>query len=126
MAPSTPGSASSPRRLPARVLKRESQSRQPLMPHSLSLARSPKKATGCDVAIQKPEWFKMDPAKFFSDAKVDVMTTLGLGGFLMLMCRQWLDGFIPDDQKMLARLCRLDAAAMAEAWITLSHFFPIG
>jgi uncharacterized protein YdaU (DUF1376 family) len=78
-----------------------------------------------DVAIQKPEWFKMDPAKFLSDAQVDVMTTLELGACFRLMCRQWLDGFIPDDQKMLARLCRLDAAAMAEAWITLSHFFPI-
>jgi uncharacterized protein YdaU (DUF1376 family) len=77
------------------------------------------------VAIQKPEWFKMDPAKFLSDAQVDVMTTVELGACLRLMCRQWLDGFIPEDQKMLARLCRVDAAAMAEAWITLSHFFPI-
>jgi uncharacterized protein YdaU (DUF1376 family) len=77
------------------------------------------------VAIQKPEWFKMDPAKFISDAQVDVMTTLELGACFRLMCRQWLDGFIPDDQKMLARLCRLDPAVMAEAWMTLSHFFPI-
>lgn len=77
------------------------------------------------MAIQKPEWFKMDPAKFLSDSQVDVMTTPELGACFRLMCRQWIDGFIPDDQYLLARLCRLDAGAMAEAWVTLSQFFPV-
>jgi uncharacterized protein YdaU (DUF1376 family) len=76
------------------------------------------------MALQKPEWFKMDPAKFLCDAKVDAMSTLELGACVRLLCRQWLDGFIPDDQQLLARLCRLDAAAMGEAWVTLSSFFP--
>jgi uncharacterized protein YdaU (DUF1376 family) len=76
------------------------------------------------MAIQKPEWFKMDPAKFLCDAQVDVMSTLELGACLRLLCRQWIDGFIPDDLHLLARLCRLDDAAMGEAWVTLSHFFP--
>jgi uncharacterized protein YdaU (DUF1376 family) len=67
----------------------------------------------------------MDPAKFLSDTRVDVMTTLELGACFRLMCRQWIDGFIPDDQNVLARLCRLDASSMAEAWVTLSHFFPV-
>jgi uncharacterized protein YdaU (DUF1376 family) len=77
------------------------------------------------MAIQKPEWFKMDPAKFLCDAQVDVMGTLELGACFRLMCRQWIDGFIPDDQHLLARLCRLDDAAMGEAWVTLSRFFPM-
>jgi uncharacterized protein YdaU (DUF1376 family) len=77
------------------------------------------------MAIQKPEWFKMDAAKFLSDTQVDVMTTLELGACFRLMCRQWIDGFIPDDQNLLARLCRLDVATMGEAWVTLSHFFPV-
>jgi uncharacterized protein YdaU (DUF1376 family) len=77
------------------------------------------------MAIQKPDWFKMDPAKFLCDAQVDVMSTLELGACLRLLCRQWIDGCIPDDQRVLARLCRLDAAAMGEAWVTLSNFFPI-
>jgi len=67
----------------------------------------------------------MDPAKFLSDSQVDVMTTPELGACFRLMCRQWIDGFIPDDQYLLARLCRLDAGPMAEAWVTLSHFFPV-
>jgi uncharacterized protein YdaU (DUF1376 family) len=77
------------------------------------------------MAIQKPEWFKMDPAKFLSDAQVDAMSTLELGACFRLLCRQWIDGFIPDDLHLLARLCRLDAAAMGEAWVTLEAFFPI-
>jgi uncharacterized protein YdaU (DUF1376 family) len=77
------------------------------------------------MAIQKPEWFKMDPAKFLSDAQVDVMSTLELGACFRLMCRQWIDGFIPDDKHLLARLCRLDDSSMAQAWVTLVTFFPV-
>src|SRR5258708_1825424 len=77
------------------------------------------------MAIEKPNWFKMDPAKFLSDAQVDVMTTLELGACFRLMCRQWIDGSIPDDQRLLARLCRLDAEEMGQAWVTLATFFPI-
>jgi uncharacterized protein YdaU (DUF1376 family) len=77
------------------------------------------------MAIQKPEWFKMDPAKFLSDVQVDAMSTVELGACFRLLCRQWLDGYIPDDPHLLARLCRLDATGMDEAWVTLSQFFPV-
>ena len=77
------------------------------------------------MAIQKSEWFKMDAAKFLCDAQIDVMSTLELGACLRLLCRQWIDGFIPDDLHLLARLCRLDDAAMGEEWVTLSPFFPV-
>ena len=77
------------------------------------------------MAIAKPEWFKMDPAKFLCDGQVDAMSTLELGACFRLLCRQWIDGFIPDDQHLLSRLCRLDAAVMGEVWVTLSNFFPI-
>jgi uncharacterized protein YdaU (DUF1376 family) len=73
----------------------------------------------------KPPWFKIDPAQFLCDAQVDAMSTVELGACFRLMCRQWIDGFIPDDAHLLARLCRLDATAMGEAWVTLSQFFPV-
>ncbi|HXJ88888.1 MAG TPA: DUF1376 domain-containing protein [Candidatus Binatia bacterium] len=75
--------------------------------------------------LQKPEWFRLDPAKFLSDSLVDAMTTEELGAALRLLCRQWLDGFIPDDLSLLARLCRLDDERMRTAWKTLSSFFPV-
>ena len=77
------------------------------------------------MSIQKPEWFKLDPAKFLSDHRVDAMTTLELGACFRLLCRQWLDGSIPDDSRLLARLCRLDGATMKEAWVSLEPFFPM-
>ncbi len=77
------------------------------------------------MAIQKPEWFRMDPAKFLSDAQVDAMSTVELGACFRLLCRQWIDGHIPDDQRALGRLCRLDTTAIGEAWETLCQFFPI-
>jgi uncharacterized protein YdaU (DUF1376 family) len=77
------------------------------------------------MAIQKPEWFKIDAAKFLSDARVDALTTLELGACLRLLCRQWLDGFVPDDLRLLGRLCRLDEQSMGEAWVTLADFFPV-
>ena len=48
------------------------------------------------MSIQKPEWFKVDAAKFLSDARVDAMSTQELGACFRLLCRQWLDGAIPD------------------------------
>ena len=77
------------------------------------------------VAIQKPEWFKLNPAKFLTDAMVEAMSTLEIGACLRLLCRQWLDGHVPDDLHLLARLCRLDDHAMEGAWPTLSKFFPV-
>ena len=76
------------------------------------------------MAIQKPEWFKLDAAKFLADAQVDAMSTLELGACFRLLCRQWIDGWIPDDLRLLARLCRLDSEVMVQAWVTLAPFFP--
>jgi uncharacterized protein YdaU (DUF1376 family) len=77
------------------------------------------------MGLGKPTWFRMDPGAFLSDGQVDAMSTLELGACFRLLCRQWLDGYIPDDQHVLARLCRLDADSMAQAWQTLSRFFPV-
>ena len=52
------------------------------------------------------------------------MTTEELGACMRLLCRQWLDGFIPDDLERLARICRLDGSGMGKAWVTLCQFFP--
>lgn len=77
------------------------------------------------MSLHKPEWFKIDPSKFLSDLQVDAMTTEELGACFRLLCRQWIDGFIPDDLHLLGRLCRLDATGMAKAWVTLCPFFPV-
>jgi len=67
----------------------------------------------------------MNPAKFLSDKIVDALSTLELGACLRLLCRQWIDGDIPDDLELLARHCRLAEAEMQRAWSILSGFFPV-
>jgi uncharacterized protein YdaU (DUF1376 family) len=77
------------------------------------------------MVLGKPTWFKLEPAAFLSDVQVDAMTTLELGACFRLLCRQWIDGFVPDDMHVVARLCRLSTTEMAEVWQTLSKFFPV-
>ena len=72
----------------------------------------------------KPDWFKLYPSRFLQDGIIDQMTTEELGCCVRLMCRQWLDGSIPDDLDRLARICRLDRSGMGQAWVTLCQFFP--
>ena len=73
----------------------------------------------------KPPWFKMDPSKFLQDRLIDAMSTEELGMAFRLLCRQWIDGDIPDDKNLLARLCRVNRAAMDSAWSVISAFFPV-
>jgi uncharacterized protein YdaU (DUF1376 family) len=77
------------------------------------------------MGLAKPEWFKLDAAKFLCDTLVDAMSTVEVGACIRLLCRQWIDGYIPDDVSMLARLCRRDEAAMIAAWVILAQFFPV-
>jgi len=54
----------------------------------------------------KPDWFKMNPRKFLMDSKVDCMTNEELGATFRLLCRQWIDGYLPDDLTTLCRMAR--------------------
>jgi uncharacterized protein YdaU (DUF1376 family) len=72
----------------------------------------------------KPFWFPIEPAAFLSDALVDQMTTIELGACFRLLCRQWIDGALPDDQEQLRRLARLSKPEMEDAWEVIQRFFP--
>ena len=73
--------------------------------------------------MEKPDWFKMNPAQFLQDGIVDAMTALELGAALRLLCRQWIDGDLADDKALLARQARLTEEEMERAWQVLSQFF---
>ena len=73
----------------------------------------------------KPFWFPIEPAAFLSDSLVDQMTTLELGACFRLLCRQWIDGDLPDDQEQLRRLARLSKPEMDDAWEVIQRFFPV-
>lgn len=71
----------------------------------------------------KPEWFPIAPAAFFYDEAHDGLTTLELGAYFRLLCRQWVDGELPNDQVRLARLSRLTPEEWGECWENLSRCF---
>jgi len=72
----------------------------------------------------KPFWFPIEPAAFLSDSLVDQMTTIELGACFRLLCRQWIDGALPDDKEQLRRLARLSKPEMDESWEVIQRFFP--
>lgn len=71
----------------------------------------------------KPEWFPIAPAAFFYDEAHDSLTTLELGAYFRLLCRQWVDGELPNDQARLARLARLSMQEWTGCWENLSRCF---
>ena len=73
----------------------------------------------------KPFWFKMQPAQFLADRDIDCMTPSELGAFFRLVCRQFIDGHLPDDRKLLARLSRLSESELDNCWDMIERMFPI-
>ena len=75
--------------------------------------------------MTKPFWFPIDPKALLSDTLVDQMTTLEFGACMRLLCRQWIDGFLPNDKEQLRRLSRLDTTEIDLAWVSICKFFPV-
>lgn len=73
----------------------------------------------------KPFWFKMLPSQFLSDRDIDCMTPMELGAFMRLVCRQFIDGDIPDNKKTIARLSRLTEEELESCWDMIEKMFPV-
>ena len=65
---------------------------------------------------EKPPAFQWYPRDFLTDEKVVVMPNSYCGAYVRLMCHEWLEGSLPDDPAMLARLACEPAAAFAPMW----------
>lgn len=62
-------------------------------------------------------WFPLYVNDFASDGKVEAMTTEEVGAYFLLLCKAWNEkpcGSIPNDDVILARWARLDAARWSE------------
>ena len=75
--------------------------------------------------IDKPFWFPIDPKALLSDTLIDQMTTTEFGACMRLLCRQWIDGYLPNDKEQIRRLSRLSESDIESAWSSISRFFPI-
>ena len=73
----------------------------------------------------KPFYFRINPSEFLADRLIDSLSPTELGAIFRLMCRQWLDGDIPDSKDYLMRLSRLNPEEFEKAWGSIDLFFPL-
>lgn len=79
---------------------------------------------GCDGGLSiglegamRPPFFAFYPADFANDINVEAMCTRAVGAYILLLCKAWQSdppGSLPNNDQILARLARLDAADWAE------------
>ena len=62
----------------------------------------------------KPPAFQWYPKDHLADEKVVLMSLEEEGAYFHLTCYCWLEGSIPTDAALLARLCGVDEAKMRE------------
>lgn len=68
-------------------------------------------------------WFKVYPADYLLDSKVDALALEAQGILVRLWCLCARDGSIPNDPGILARRAGVDAKAMRRHWEALLPFF---
>ncbi|MFO0823039.1 MAG: DUF1376 domain-containing protein [Gemmataceae bacterium] len=67
--------------------------------------------------MKRPPFFAFYPADFANDINVEAMSTLQVGAYMLLLCKAWQaepPASLPNDDQILARLARVDAATWAE------------
>lgn len=65
----------------------------------------------------RPAFFAFYPADFANDIHVEAMSTLQVGAYVLLLCKAWQGdppASLPDDDQILARFARVDAAVWGE------------
>ena len=72
---------------------------------------------------QTMPWYPLYHEAFELDTQT--WTVAEVGALLRLMNYQWANGSVPDDQRKLARLCRVDMADWPEIWETLEPKFEL-
>jgi uncharacterized protein YdaU (DUF1376 family) len=60
--------------------------------------------------------FQFYPADFLADAAVVAMSMEERGVYITLLCHQWIEGSIPDDPKILARLVHMSPDSFLIVW----------
>mgnify|MGYP006278362715 CR=1 FL=1 len=64
----------------------------------------------------KLPWFKFYPQEFMGDENVQLMGPSELGIYIAMLCHQWKAGAVPDDPRMVARICRGTPEQVEKAW----------
>ena len=63
--------------------------------------------------------FQFYPQDFISDLNVQVMPTEAIGAYILLLCHDWIEGGIPDDDRILAIITKT-----GDGWVNIKeHLF---
>jgi uncharacterized protein YdaU (DUF1376 family) len=71
-------------------------------------------------------YFQFYPSDFLSDMNVVLMTNEQVGCYIKLLCYQWREGSIPQDDDQIATLLGVDSQALARLKPGFSLCFPNG
>lgn len=61
-------------------------------------------------------WFKFFASDWMSDVEIELMPLEAQGAFVRMLCFQWINGPLPDDPDLVARLCDIPRGRMDEIW----------
>lgn len=73
--------------------------------------------------MSKAPAFQFYPSDFLTDENVVLMSLSERGAYITLICYCWKEGSIPNDLKLLARLCGGNASEMQEIWDGIKNCF---
>lgn len=79
--------------------------------------------------MDRPPYFAFYPADFANDIKVESMSTLQVGAYILLLCKAWQSdppATLPSDDAVLARLARVELAVWTEIKPVVLDAFRIG
>ena len=71
-------------------------------------------------ALVRMDWYPQD---YLSDTKTAVMTLEEHGAYMLLLWRSWLDGPMPNDHDMLARVLRVSRPKFDRLWAEIGGCF---
>jgi uncharacterized protein YdaU (DUF1376 family) len=77
----------------------------------------------CKHTFKAPA-FQLYAREFANDESVVVMEPAAVGVYILLLCHQWIEGSIPADIAMLARICRTTPDFMRMIWPQVEAKFP--
>lgn len=70
-------------------------------------------------------WLPLFVSDWLSSESVSCMSLAAQGAFIRLLCYQWQNGTIPDDEVRLAKLLIVTPADFSEVWPELIPVFPV-
>lgn len=72
-----------------------------------------------------PEWMPLYVRRLLASGAYALMSNEAFGCYIKLLLRQWEDGFLPENQMVLARFCFASDLVWQEVWPQLENHFPI-